>query len=237
MFDKQKRLYFIILLILVIVFFVIYSLFTIFVTIPESRNFSGHKIFSWPDAMANNFFIENFIQNNNFNSQVPLNVPLHDIIHPRSTNIYDNDIVPMGFLGILIIYGWLAKIIFNNLIIYNFFTPLFAVLGVLSFTGVVRIIFESKKVATITAILLFTLAPFAYYSSLEMLPNVLFLSLLFIGLYLILKKYYNKYSIYYILLGSFFVGLSFITRPVEFSWVSIIFLVLAIAYGRESNIP
>ncbi len=217
---------------ILLVFFTIYYSFVAYTTL-HGLPFTGYPIFNWPDEMSNHFFIKQFIETNTFVQAEPLNDLVQNVIHPRSVNILKGSLVPTGFLGILLVFGFLGKLI--SLYGTTILTPLFAVVGVVAFRGIVRQIF-SDKVANLSAILLFTLSTYWYYSSLVMLPTVLFISLLLIGVYFTLQQSQQtlpRKKLVCSLLGGVFIGLSLITRPTEFFWVGIIFISILVFLRKK----
>ncbi|MFH0988300.1 MAG: glycosyltransferase family 39 protein, partial [Parcubacteria group bacterium] len=222
--------YFIVLIGLAIVFSFVYSWFAVSVNLPQSNQLNKQMIFSWPDEMASHAFVSRFIDNGSFVMPEPLNAVLNTYVHPRSVNIVINNIVPMGFLGMLIIYGWLGKLF--GLTAVMFFTPLIAAIGVLFFYGLIARIFD-KRTGFISALLLFCLAPFWYYANLGMLSSVLFVSLLIIGLYFFVKQADHKHHQLLSSVAGLFVGLALTVRLIEFPWVGILILVPTIFYWRK----
>jgi len=216
-----------------IVFFFVYSWFAASVIQPQTEKNSGHEIFSWPDAMANNFFIDQFIKTGEFVKEEPYNVVLKQLIHPRSTNVVNNDIVPSGFLGLLFIFGWLGKIFTGKVIM--FITPTLAVLGIWTFYLIVKE-FLSRRAAFISAILLALLAPYWYYSNLSLLSTVPFAVLLMIGFYFLIKQnslVLNRNQYICAALSGLFIGLAISTRYLEIVWVGLFVLVVWLFHARE----
>ena len=216
-----------------IVFFFVYSWFSLSVIQPQVEKNAGHEIFSWPDAMANNFFIDQFIKTGEFVKEEPYNVVLLGLIHPRSTNVVNNDIVPSGFLGLLFIFGWLGKIFTSKVVM--FITPTLAVLGIWIFYLIVKE-FLSRRAAFMSAILLALLAPYWYYSNLSLLSTVPFAVLLMIGFYFLIKQsslVLNRNKYIYAALAGLFIGLAISTRYLEIVWVGLFVLVLWFFYIKE----
>ena len=216
-----------------IVFFFVYSWFAVSVISPQVENHAGHTIFSWPDAMANNYFVEKFIQEGSFVKEEPFNVVLEGLIHPRSTNVVNSDIVPSGFLGLLFIFGWLGKIFTSNILM--FITPLLAVIGIWVFYLLIKE-FLSQRTAIISAILLALLAPYWYYANLSMLSTVPFVVFLIIGFYFLIKQgalRLNKYKYLFSSLSGFFIGLAIATRYLEVIWIALIVLAIWLFYIKE----
>lgn len=200
---------------------------------PNGQITEGHRIFSWPDAMADNFFVKQFIETGKFVKEEPYNVILEDIIHPRSTNVVNHDIVPSGFLGFFIIYGWVGKLVGSNLIVY--LTPFLAAVGLWFFYGLVREIIN-KRAGLISVFLLATFASYWYYANLVMLNTVAFSVLLLIGLYLLVKQQ-NQISVrqqlFLMTLAGFFTALSLSIRYLEIVWVAIMIIVIWFANFKK----
>lgn len=220
--KNNSKTQFRVLIILGIIFFIVYS-FLIF----------GNDLFrfTWPDEVANYFFIKNYITSSSFSSPEPLNEIAGNIVKPRSFNVYQNNLVPGSFLGMLLIYGLIGKIVGSKLIL--FLTPLLAVLAGLFFYKLLLKIFK-PNIAFLSALLFFVNPAWWYYANLTMLPNISFLSLLIIGFYFLLKITENqKKNILNISLGSFFIALSLIIRTNEFSWILGILVFLFIIHYRK----
>lgn len=207
-----------ILLLLAVIFLFVYSSFYA-KTGPQ---------FTSPDETANYYFIKLFADKSSLTFQEPLNLDLNGLVHPRSMGVHGNNIVPGSFLGMIIIYGSLAKLFGDWSII--FLTPVFAVIGVLFFYLLIKKIFDSWT-AFFSAILLLILPPFWYYSARGMFHNILFCSLLIIGIYFLfnflVSDRLKKGTINAILPG-FFLGLALLVRTSEIIWVSALVVVMLI---------
>jgi hypothetical protein len=212
-----------ILVFLGIIFFFIYS-FLIFGN-------SASK-FTWPDETANYFFIKNYIEHSNFSVAEPLNEIANDLIKPRSFNVHNHNLVPGSFLGMLLIYGLIGKIVGISLI--KFLTPLLAVLAGLFFYKILLKIFE-PKIAFISALLFYLNPAWWYYANLSMLPNIAFLTFILVGLYFLLKidKEKKQKNWLLVILSAFFIGLALIIRTNEFLWILGILIFLAIFYFKK----
>ena len=213
-----------ILIILGIIFFFIYSYLTLGTT-------DGRTIFNSPDETANHFFISHFADTGSLSYAEPLNEQLDNLIHPRSTNVYQGNIVPGSFLGMILIYGTIAGL-FGKMLI-PFLTPFVAVVAAFYFYRLITIIYN-QKIAFISSLLLFILPPFWYFSTRGMFSQVLFVSLLIIASYYLMKlnwmkgeKLLVKDYLKSILVGVVF-GLTINVRPVELIMLFIIALFLFI---------
>lgn len=140
--------------------------------------------FNSPDETANYFFIKQFVSTGEPRFLEPLNSDFGGIFHPRSTNVAGGFIVPGSFLGLILIYGCIAKIV--GLWLVPYLTSLISVIAVLFFYGIVKKIF-SDKIAFISALLFFLHPAIFYYASRGLFNNLLFLDLFIIGFYYLLN--------------------------------------------------
>ena len=192
------------------------------------------KFFS-PDENANYVFTKLYQESNQLYIFEKYNMIASDVIHPRSYFSHEGNLKPLSFLGIIIIYGDLAKI-FGQAII-PFLTPLFAALGLLFFYLLIEEI-ANRRIALFSFLVLFSFPVFLYYSARSMFHNVLFLSLLIMGLYFLVrlfkfppvkaKLFENKKEYYrqifstdfaYSALSGFFLGLAIGVRASEIIWL------------------
>lgn len=181
-----------------------------------------------PDETANYTFTKLYAQEGDLRIFEKYNLYVEDIIHPRSFRSDYGKLKPVSFLGIIIVYGKLAKIFSYKIIPY--LTPIFASAGILFFYLLIKKVF-GKKNAIISSFLLAAFPPYIYYSARSMFHNVLFVVMILIGLYfatgIIKQKNRFKYSdwIYSALSAAFF-GLAVITRSSELIWVLPMLLIL-----------
>jgi MFS family permease len=221
------------LIVAVVVAFLIYSSF--YLSLPPK--------FNSPDETANYFFAKLYADNGILRVLEPLNFVSEGRAHPRSTAAVGGYIVPGGFLGIILLYGWLAKI-FGLKIIF-ILTPLFACLAVFCFYEIIKKIFNSR-IALWSSLLLLVHPAFWYYSARGLFPNVLFVSLLIFGFYFLIcqekliaigeNAYLRKWGGYinYILAGLFF-GLALTVRLSEIIWIGGALFLLFIVYKNKVN--
>ena len=171
-----------------LVFFCIYAHFNL-LTIKPSGAVDNPK-FSSPDETANYFWIRQFAAGQPLYYFEELNSVGNNLIHPRSVNVIDGKNAPGSFLGLIFIYGSLAKIF--SLGIVPYLTPFFSALGVFFFYLLLEKIFQSRPIAVISASLLAFSPAWFYYSCRGMYHNVFFASLLIIGLYFLWKVLANR---------------------------------------------
>lgn len=191
--------------------------------------------FTSPDETANHFFATRFADTTELSFTEPLNDTIDgDVVHPRSTSVVNGKTVPATFLGMPLLYGSIAKILGNSVIVY--LTPFFAIVGVIFFYLLIKEVF-SKRNAFISALLFFVLPPYWLYSARGMFHNVLFISLFIIGIYFIIKVLKNEITAslrnLYFAVGGLCIGISLTVRTSEIIWVAVSVLVLFIIYKRN----
>src|SRR3989339_468079 len=133
-----------------------------------------------PDETANYIFTKLYAQSSKLTITEKYNLYTESIMHPRSFRADGEILKPVSFLGIILIFGGVAKIIGCNTI--PFLTPFFGALGIIFFYLLIKKIFGARN-ALISAFLMATFPPFVYYAARSMFHNVLFVSLLIISLY------------------------------------------------------
>lgn len=215
------------LIVLAIILFFVYSFLSFNVWFPQYQKL-GHFIYSWPDATANQAFINQLITNNSLSVPFADNTLINNIVHPRSVNVVDGQLVPMSFLGMILIFGYLGKLVTVGGTI--FLTPFFAAITIFPFYFLMRKIISDRG-ALLTTFLLATSAPFWYYAGHVMLHQILFISLLLIGLAFLTATNLRDYSRTFI--GMFFIGLALTVRTVEIIWVLPLILTLFLIYARQ----
>jgi len=131
------------LLILSVGFFFVYSFLA-------SGNVAPVR-FTWPDEMANHYFISSFVNNNSLVVPEALNTTANNFIVPRSVNLLNGNLVPGTFLGFILLLGLIVKVIGVNALL--FVTPFFGALIPLIFYLILRRIFE-QRLALLSTILL-----------------------------------------------------------------------------------
>ncbi|MEK7067649.1 MAG: hypothetical protein AAB956_01495, partial [Patescibacteria group bacterium] len=132
----------------------------------------------------------------------------NDEIVPRSLRSDNGLAKPVSFLGIILVYGVIAKVL--GVWIVPFLTPLLAIVGILFFYRIVREIATAepaesdsagpvasespsgdydaaRKKALLSAGLLLALAPYWYYAARGLFHNVLFIDLILAGAWLSLR--------------------------------------------------
>ncbi|MBI4281828.1 hypothetical protein HY625_03345, partial [Candidatus Uhrbacteria bacterium] len=184
----------------------------------------GH--FNSPDETANAFFIRQYVQTGSFRVAEPFNVVAENIIHPRAVAITEHDLVPGSFLGMLLLYGWIAKIF--GLWTVPFLTSLFALGAAFAFRSIITRIFDDR-IARWSFILFLFHPALLYYTGRSLFPNVLFLSLLCIGVALLLSARTHWRWFF----GSLVIGLALTVRTAEVGWMFAVAMLLWYFYRRE----
>lgn len=219
------------LLFAVFIFFFIYSWFYLG-TAAETAKFNS------PDEAANYFFIKNYVAEGTLKVFEPLNLATGGLVHPRSITTMGGHLVPGSFLGLILIYGCLAKIFTLGIIWW--LTPFFAAAAVFFFYGIIKNIFD-RRIALWSAFLLLVHPAFWYYASRGFFPNILFVSLLLAGFYFLVcrsKLTRNKTRNYakFGLSGLFF-SLAMAVRLSEIIWVGAILFFLFLIYRKNLKWP
>lgn len=190
--------------------------------------------FDSPDEMANYFFINHFKNTGNFVFDEPFNNLLaKDFVHPRSVNTVTGAIVPMSFLGMLIVYGFAAKFLGSMGIL--FLTPALAVGTVMLFAMILKRYF-GEIAALIFAILGFFCAPFLFFANLVMMPNILFLFLVAAGAWCLARMFSAETAWQQNLMANFsgiIFGFALITRPTELLWIAAVLIAIAASARKK----
>lgn len=204
-----------------ILFFAAYSWFGII----------SPKIFNSPDETANYFFINQYAKHGDFFSPAPLNYFLSGALHPRSVSWNGYTLVPQGFIGLPLFYGWLAKIL--GMAAVKFFTPLLAILGALAFYGIIKKIFGAR-VAAVSFVLLIIFPVYWYYASRYLYSNAPFISLLIIAVWAAINQALHKDGgKRYLIIFAISLSASIAMRPNEAVWVLPLLILILFIYRKE----
>jgi 4-amino-4-deoxy-L-arabinose transferase-like glycosyltransferase len=224
---------------------------TFFLGASSFNYFTQNKNFvKWlsPDENANYVFSKLYAQEHKLTIYEGYNLYSGGIMYPRSFRSDNGYIKPVSFLGLILIYGQIAR--WTSVDILPYLTPLFGALGLVFFYLLISNIFGRRN-GIISAFLLAFFPPYIYYSARSMFHNILFISLLIIGLYFIsalIKKskiqkmskniqtagITNKFINYFpgyknallSALGGAFLGLAIITRTSELIWLGPLLVLL-----------
>lgn len=191
---------------------------------------AGRVKLNSPDETANYFFARTLAQTNAIGYAEPLLLQSKGVVHPRSMTTAGDKVVPVGFLGLAVIYGMLGKAFGAQTML--FFTPILAVLSAGIFYFFIRNIF-SRRVAALSAALLLIHPAYWYYASRGMLPNILFVDILLLGALFLVMAEQKKQTMLY-LLGGLFAGFALTVRLSEIIWVvGALFITGAVMLGKR----
>lgn len=201
----------------------------------SSYNYLGQEnnFIKWssPDETANYFFAKLYAEKGELKYFEQLNLYVDNIIHPRSMRSDAGEVKPVSFLGIILIFGAIAKL--TSVQVLPYLTPFFGAVGIVFFYLFVKKIFGREN-AFLSTFLLASFPPFIYYSARSMFHNVLFVVLVIIGLYYILLmigdrkgagdkqmvvNFYEWSQMLYAALAGGLIGLAIITRTSELIWI------------------
>lgn len=203
-----------------LVFLVLYNFTNIFYWWPTLAG-TGHLIFNWPDATANYWFAELFAKTNKLWSFEYLNILSDNLIHARSINVIEGNLVPITFLPAIAIFGGAFRILGSFGILA--FTPFLAALSGLLVYRLMNYIFQDKDISLISTLLFWSMAPWVFFANVVMLPNVLFIFLILAGFWALAKSLFFSKPLYWIL-ACLFLSLAIFVRPTEIVWLAIIFI-------------
>ena len=140
-------------------------------------------VFDSPDETANYFWTARVARGEPLWYQEPLEEIGNSLIKPRSMNVVGDRVVPGSFFGLPLLYGCIATLLGEWAI--PFLTPLFASLAVIAF-GLLTAKLFGRGIGLMSAALLAVLTPWWYFTARGMYHNVLFLSLVMIGVSLVM---------------------------------------------------
>ncbi len=191
-------------------------------------------IFNSPDETSNYYFTKMFAEEGALRITEPLNEMLNYNLHPRSVKVNGNDLVPGSFLGMILIYGSIAKVFGSWAIV--FLTPLITSATALFLYGLLRRIF-SDRVAFFSSLLFLFHPAVWYFSSRGMFHNMLFADLLVISLYFIVRISYKPSMNRYVTLGrmigiGLLMGAALMVRTSEAVWMGLVGLAVVIAFFK-----
>jgi len=198
-FKKVNSIF--IVIILSLVFFLGTSSFNFYT---QNYSIDGTNDFvKWasPDESANYVFTKLYAQTGNLSISENYNLYTSDIMHPRSLRSDHGEIKPVSFLGIILIFGQIAKLFSYKII--PFLTPFFASLGIIAFYFLIKKIFN-KSNALLSSFLLASFPPYIYYTVRSMFHNVLFTVLLLFSLTFLVYAFRKRKKTKFLLFRKFF---------------------------------
>jgi hypothetical protein len=186
-----------------------------------------------PDETANYTFAKLYAQTGQLTIYEKYNPFVNEVMQPRSLRSDNGVLKPVSFLGIILIYGTIAKIFSSGVIPY--LTPFFAALAIFFYYLLIKKIF-TPRVAFLSTLLLLSFPVWYFYTVRSMFHNVLFVSLLIIGLYFTVlsttrKDAKNNFfswrfwrmnwlNLFFAALGGLFIGGALISRTSELIWLA-----------------
>jgi len=133
-----------------------------------------------PDESANLYFSRLFAKADRLYEYDYRNYFADGLIHPRSIRVVNEFLVPVGFIGLPILFGVLAKV--TGLAVLPYFTPVLAVLAAIAWGFLIRRLFN-PRVGLLSALLLLVCPVWWYWSARTFMPNVPFVALVIISAY------------------------------------------------------
>lgn len=193
-----------------------------------------------PDEAANRYFAELFAERGELWRFESINLKAQGLVHPRSTRVVGEFIVPGGFLGLPVLYGAVAAVLGPAVIPY--LTPLVAALAVVVWGLLVTHLF-GRRIGAFAAFLL-AFHPIWWYETARTLqPNVLFLALVITAAWLFLAEPFRRaagertrpalFTQADAALAGLALGLALATRASEAYWL-VMAAVVAAWYGRHA---
>lgn len=193
--------------------------------------FSAHAdmeplIFNSPDETANYTFAKLFSESGTLQFEDSANILADGLIVPRSMRVINGLTSPASFLGLPLLYGSIAKITGADLI--PLFTPLLSAMGLIFFYLLIKELFSSR-IAFYSTVMAGIFPGWWYYSAKGLMPNVPFMAIVIIAIYLGIIAIKRKNWLLYMLSGAF-LALGLAIRTSEIVWLApVIIFLLAMA--------
>ncbi len=226
----------------------------VFFFVSASYNFIAQSpdYIKWgsPDENANYVFSKTLAQTDSLQIEEEYNLYTAGLMKPRSFLSDGPWLKPLSFLGMIMMYGSLAKVFGTGILPY--LTPIFASLGLIFFFSFIKRIFN-KRIAFLSTLILFSFPVYIYYSARSMFHNVLFLVFLIIFLYFSTfiarkkgvrtrgffewkqgRRYW--FSVLAAFLAGISLGLAVITRTSELLWLLPLLFLMWIFYVHRISI-
>ena len=186
--------------------------------------------FNSPDELSNAYFSLRLARGESLPVPAPLNqLAQNELVHPRSMNVVQGNLVPASFIGLPLIYGNIARVVGEWSLPY--LTIMFGIIGLWCLYFFVKELFD-KRAAVIFILLTVSLPAFWYYHARAFFHNALFFDLLCILLWLSLKIVRQKKLWQYLLAGIIF-GLLVSVRTSEIFWLTAAGLVWVVWQRRD----
>lgn len=209
-----------ILMFLVVISFFIYSYLSL----------TSPAYFVSPDENINYFFSKMYAENGTLSYKEDLNKHTFGIIHPRHTAYFNDKVVPVGFLGMYVIFGGIGSFQ-KELLLY--ITPLLGALGILFFYILIKESFN-EIIAILSSIFLLVLPPYWYWSSMSMINNISAFTFLLIGVLYFFRLLKNMKLSYYILFA-LFIAASLVIR-IDYILLLIPLFIIFLTYYKRFKV-
>ncbi len=170
-----------------------------------------------PDEAANRTFATEFAEHQRLWRPEPLDVVAPDLVHPRSVRFAQGVQVPVGFLGLPVLYGGIAM--FAGVWSIPFFTPLLAALAALAWGGIVAQA-SDRRTGVIAGTLLAAHPAWWYVASRTLQPNLLFMALLIGALWFFTASPLKE--VRRAIPAGMLLGLALAVRPSEAYWIALV---------------
>ena len=205
-----------------------------------------------PDETANYVFTKIYAQTGDLRIFEKYNLIAADIVHPRSFRSDFGYMKPVSFLGIILIYGKLAK--WFGIAIIPFITPFIGALGILGFYLLIKEVF-GRRYALVSAGILTFFPIYSYYSARSMFHNIPFTVLAIFSFYFLTlgiksEKVKNKFldfkfsgfgkflkrDLLWPLLAGLFFGGAVMVRSSELIWLLPVIFIIWIGAIRKISL-
>lgn len=230
------------------------ALFAVFFLAYSYLPLTAPHLFNSPDEMSNHYFSTLFSGSSELWRFESINIKAESRIHPRSVKVVDEFLVPGGFIGMPVLFGSIAKVLGDWVIVY--LTPLFALFAVIAWGALVSAVFSDGKKGRIVytpegiriglvALLLLLSNPVWWYATARtMMPNVLFVALLVIGVTVFLVRpvdtffrwkaggAYSRLRILDFVIAGVLLSFAIAVRPSELPWVLLSAVIFGIVYRK-----
>jgi hypothetical protein len=201
--------------------------------------FGIQDVFPSPDERANALFAQTIATYGSLCVFEPLNVIAQGLVHPRSTVVLDDCILPTSFLGFPIVNA-ISFFVFSlwgkSVATFASFmmTPLLAVLALVAWWWTIRRLTDDERFADLAAFLVMVHPAWWYYGARAMMHNVPFVASLMIASAIFLRATDRRSRLGGVLAGVVF-GVACSMRLVEAPLMLV--LIAAFVFVCRQSIP
>lgn len=186
----------------------------IVVQVPLVWNGGSLGVFNSPDATANYHFARGLFEGRGLAEPARDIGDVSEFLFMRSSRITGGFELPVGFFGLVLLYGFISKLLFMDLIPY--LTVVAAAGGVYAFFQILREFFPGR-IAFISALLLMVHPAWWYYTNDSLFPNVLFISSALFCLWLLVSGS-KRSSRNQLFCSGLLCGIALLVRGIELVW-------------------